>query len=157
MDKNKAIESVNEIKELMERSSKFVSLSGMTAVLAGVYALAGAYVTGQLLRSGDNREGLIMVASLVLTVSVEMCIRDRYDTQWQYGREFRMHDFHFITENPWQEAEEVDVTFKIRHTPEFMKGKLVQEGGKDVYKRQISYMAKTPFNTNKNRIIINSI
>lgn len=52
-----------------------------------------------------------------------------YDTQWQYGREFRMHDFHFITENPWQEAEEVDVTFKIRHTPEFMKGKLVQEGG----------------------------
>ena len=42
MDRNKAIESVNEIKELMERSSKFVSLSGMTAVLAGVYALAGA-------------------------------------------------------------------------------------------------------------------
>ena len=52
-----------------------------------------------------------------------------YDTQWQYGREFRMHDFHFITENPWQEAEEVDVTFKIRHTPKFMKGELVQEGG----------------------------
>ena len=54
MDRNKAIESVNEIKELMERSSKFVSLSGMTAVLAGVYALAGAYVAGQLLRSEDN-------------------------------------------------------------------------------------------------------
>ena len=52
-----------------------------------------------------------------------------YDTQWQYGREFRMHELHFITENPWQESEEVDVTFKIRHTPEFMKGKLVQEGG----------------------------
>ena len=58
MDRNKAIESVNEIKELMERSSKFVSLSGMTAVLAGVYALAGAYVAGQLLRSEDNREKL---------------------------------------------------------------------------------------------------
>lgn len=79
MDKNKAIESVNEIKELMERSSKFVSLSGMTAVLAGVYALAGAYVAGQLLRSGDNREGLIMVASLVLTVSVvTACILSWY-------------------------------------------------------------------------------
>ena len=67
MDRNKAIESVNEIKELMERSSKFVSLSGMTAVLAGVYALAGAYVAGQLLRSEDNREGLIMVASCILS------------------------------------------------------------------------------------------
>lgn len=49
MDKNKAIESVNEIKELMERSSKFVSLSGMTAVLAGVYALVGAYVAEQFI------------------------------------------------------------------------------------------------------------
>ena len=79
MDKDKALESVNEIKELMERSSKFVSLSGMTAVLAGVYALAGAYVAGQLLRSEDNREGLIMVASLVLTVSViTACILSWY-------------------------------------------------------------------------------
>ncbi|WP_300694147.1 tRNA 2-thiouridine(34) synthase MnmA [uncultured Bacteroides sp.] len=51
-----------------------------------------------------------------------------YDTQWQYEREFRMHGFHFITENPWQKGEEVDVTFKIRHTPEFMKGKLIPVG-----------------------------
>ena len=39
-----------------------------------------------------------------------------------------MHGFHFITENPWQKGEEVDVTFKIRHTPEFMKGKLIPVG-----------------------------
>lgn len=52
-----------------------------------------------------------------------------YDTQWQYGREFQMRDFHFITTNPWLKEQEVDITFKIRHTPEFMKGKLVQKGG----------------------------
>ena len=46
MDKNKALESVNEIKELMEKSSKFVSLSGITAVMAGVYSFVGAYVVG---------------------------------------------------------------------------------------------------------------
>lgn len=51
-----------------------------------------------------------------------------YDTQWQYGREFRMHDFHFITENPWKGEQEVEVSFKIRHTPQFMKGKLLKEG-----------------------------
>ena len=51
-----------------------------------------------------------------------------YDTQWQYGREFKILDFHFITENPWLHNQEVDVTFKIRHTPEFMKGKLIREG-----------------------------
>ena len=44
MNKDKALESVNEIKELMEKSSRFVSLSGMTAVMAGTYSLVGAYV-----------------------------------------------------------------------------------------------------------------
>ena len=48
----------------------------------------------------------------------------------QFGSEFRINDFHFITENPWKDAgKEIDITFKIRHTPEFTKGKLVQEEG----------------------------
>lgn len=51
-----------------------------------------------------------------------------YEAEEQYGYEFRMRDFHFITGNPWVDGE-VDVTFKIRHTPEFIKGRLVQEGG----------------------------
>ena len=50
------------------------------------------------------------------------------DTALQYGNEFRMYDFHFITDNPWKGAqEEVEVTFKIRHTPEFVKGRLQKE------------------------------
>lgn len=51
-----------------------------------------------------------------------------YGVETQYGNEFRIDDFHFITNNPWQSKEEVNVTFKIRHTPGFTKGKLVQEG-----------------------------
>ena len=43
MDKDKALESVNEIKELMEKSSKFISLSGLAAIMAGIYALAGGH------------------------------------------------------------------------------------------------------------------
>lgn len=51
-----------------------------------------------------------------------------YDTEKQYGNEFRMHDFHFITDNPWKGlSEEVEITFKIRHTPEFIKGRLLQQ------------------------------
>lgn len=51
-----------------------------------------------------------------------------YDTEQQFGNEFRMRDFHFITDNPWKDAENGrDVTFKIRHTPEFMKGRLIRE------------------------------
>lgn len=33
-----------EIRSMMERSSKFMSLSGLAGVMAGIYALAGAYV-----------------------------------------------------------------------------------------------------------------
>ena len=53
-----------------------------------------------------------------------------YGVETQFGSEFRINDFPFITENPWKDAgKEIDITFKIRHTPEFTKGKLVQEEG----------------------------
>lgn len=53
-----------------------------------------------------------------------------YGVETQFGSEFRINDSHFITENPWKDAgKEIDITFKIRHTPEFTKGKLVQEEG----------------------------
>lgn len=53
-----------------------------------------------------------------------------YGVETQYGKEFSLSDFHFITDNPWENLgkDEVDITFKIRHTPEFMKGRLVREG-----------------------------
>ena len=34
--------TLNEIKDLMEKSSKFLSLSGLSAILVGIYALIGA-------------------------------------------------------------------------------------------------------------------
>ena len=48
-----------------------------------------------------------------------------FDAEAQYGYEFSMRDFHFITEDCFGSAGNgVDVTFKIRHTPEFTKGKI---------------------------------
>ena len=51
-----------------------------------------------------------------------------YDTLLQYGHSFNLKDFHFITGNPWGDAPEVDVTFKTRHQPHFMKGRLYRAG-----------------------------
>ena len=52
-----------------------------------------------------------------------------YDVKTQYGKTVPLDDFNFITENPWGDfTEPVDITFKIRHTPEFTKGKLFNEG-----------------------------
>lgn len=50
-----------------------------------------------------------------------------FDVAAQYGKEFTMRDFHFITDNPWYNISgEIDVTFKIRHTPEFTSGTIIK-------------------------------
>lgn len=39
---NEHLETLSEIRSLMERSSRFISLSGLSGVFAGIYALMGA-------------------------------------------------------------------------------------------------------------------
>jgi hypothetical protein len=38
------IQDITEIRTMMERSSKFLSLSGWAGIMAGIYALTGAYI-----------------------------------------------------------------------------------------------------------------
>ncbi len=38
------IRDIAEIRSMMERSTKFLSLSGWAGIMAGIYALAGAYI-----------------------------------------------------------------------------------------------------------------
>jgi hypothetical protein len=42
VEENQVQQDLASIRSLMERSSKFISLSGLSGVLAGIYALAGA-------------------------------------------------------------------------------------------------------------------
>ena len=53
-----------------------------------------------------------------------------YDVEAQYGNHFAMKNFHFITANPWLNSEdrEIEIKFKIRHTPEFSTGHIIQKG-----------------------------
>lgn len=86
MNKDKALESVNEIKELMEKSTKFLSFSGLIAIMAGIYSLAGAYlavrITSQQPTSIRVLEHLIIVASLVLVASVTTaCVLSYYKSK----------------------------------------------------------------------------
>lgn len=39
---------ITEIRSMMERSTKFLSLSGLAGIMAGIYALAGVYVSYQV-------------------------------------------------------------------------------------------------------------
>src|SRR5687767_9147741 len=46
---DESLEAIRDIRRMMERSSKFVSLSGLSGVAAGVCALIGAYLAAEKL------------------------------------------------------------------------------------------------------------
>ncbi len=43
-DEQHLLNDLSEIRSMMERSTKFISLSGLAGVMAGIYALAGVWV-----------------------------------------------------------------------------------------------------------------
>ena len=50
MEDKQHLEDLKEIRSLMERSTRFISLSGLSGVLAGIWALAGAVVAHFLIQ-----------------------------------------------------------------------------------------------------------
>lgn len=43
-DKEQHLEAIQDIRNMMKKSTRFLSLSGLSGVFAGIYALAGAFV-----------------------------------------------------------------------------------------------------------------
>jgi len=51
-----------------------------------------------------------------------------WDTQLQYGHDFRLADLHFITANPWSQPPSAEpIQFKVRHVGHFMQGTITQD------------------------------
>jgi predicted lysophospholipase L1 biosynthesis ABC-type transport system permease subunit len=72
------------IRNIMERSAKFISLSGLSGVLAGIYALVGAFAAYLILQypssplsyrrdsatDPDTLWKLLLIAAVVLVASI---------------------------------------------------------------------------------------
>lgn len=59
-------------------------------------------------------------------------VSNGYDTEQQYGYTLPLTEMHFITLDPWGDlCDGVDITFKNRHTPEFITGRLTKTGAND--------------------------
>ena len=57
-------------------------------------------------------------------------VSNGYNPDNVYKKIIKMVDFHFITENPWNACDLTqlhDITFKIRHTPEFVEGQFFSD------------------------------
>ena len=77
------LKDISEIKTLMNKSSRFISLSGLAGILAGIYALIGAaysywlvnkYSHGRLLLDGWVYRTILLVMLLVLVTSISTAI-----------------------------------------------------------------------------------
>ena len=79
-DKQDYIQDIAEMRSMMERSSKFLSLSGLAGVLAGIYALVGTYVAyrfldfnrGKTVYGASATEGLStrLLGTILLAIAI---------------------------------------------------------------------------------------
>lgn len=83
MNSNDYLKDITEIKNLMNKSSRFISLSGISGIIAGIYALTGAffaywfvnnYTNGKLLLDGWVFRLVLLDLFLVLIASVSTAI-----------------------------------------------------------------------------------
>lgn len=59
-------------------------------------------------------------------------VSNGYGTEKQFGKILHLDEMHFISGNPWQNAtSSIDITFKNRHMPEFLKGRLTHLNGNE--------------------------
>ncbi|CAN5166343.1 hypothetical protein BH23BAC2_BH23BAC2_19890 [soil metagenome] len=86
---DKYIKDITEIRSMMERSTKFLSLSGLSGIMAGIYALVGAYIAHRLFYTDNGSvlyntidrgertaevENLIILALVILVLAVGTAI-----------------------------------------------------------------------------------
>ena len=81
MDEKNVHEELSSIRQLMERSSKFISVSGLAGILAGGYALVGAWFTMRMVTNHSDigsppenvpviTTALVVLAFIVLLLSL---------------------------------------------------------------------------------------
>lgn len=79
MESKDYLKDISEIKDLMNKSSRFISLSGLSGVLAGIYALVGAAVAywlvttsvkGYLILDGNIFKLCVLILFLIAFFSI---------------------------------------------------------------------------------------
>lgn len=72
MTHNQHLENLKEIRSMMERSTRFISLSGLSGIIAGLWAIAGAIVARVFIR--EFYFSSINYRSSLLTLEIKLLI-----------------------------------------------------------------------------------
>lgn len=71
MESKDYLKDISEIKNLMNKSSRFISLSGLSGIMAGIYALIGAAI-GYWLVTTSGRDYLILDGKIFRLVMLDL-------------------------------------------------------------------------------------
>lgn len=79
MEANKYLNDISEIKNMMNRSSRFISLSGISGILAGIYSLIGAWLAYNTIYSdtllmGSYRNLVVTQESIFKLLAIATCV-----------------------------------------------------------------------------------
>ncbi len=76
MNQDKYKQDLQDIKDIMNRSSRFISLSGLSGIFAGLFALGGAYAAYQTVYAGQDylsyRHAIITRESLMTLLIIAL-------------------------------------------------------------------------------------
>lgn len=77
MENEKYLQDITEIKNMMNKSSRFLSLSGLSGILAGFYALIGAFLANNIIKhTYDSR--YVIVRENTNPISTESAIKQLF-------------------------------------------------------------------------------
>lgn len=75
MESKNYLQDITEIKTMMNKSSRFLSISGLSGILAGIYALIGAYIGYNIIYANnivtiDGYRTLIITEERLMTIFI---------------------------------------------------------------------------------------
>ena len=94
---DKYLQDISHIKNMMNKSTQFISLSGLAGIMAGLYALIGAFIAHKLIENSntnydnivtlesDTFKLILLTAFLVLLLSVTTAVLLTYSKTKKEG------------------------------------------------------------------------
>lgn len=68
MENKNYLQDLQDIRQMMQKSTQFLSLSGLSGVLAGIYALIGAFFVHRILESHYSYNQYVILESLTFKI-----------------------------------------------------------------------------------------
>lgn len=74
MESNNYLQDIKDIKQMMSQSSQFISLSGLSGVLAGIYALIGSFYVDSLINESVYTTISLYDATFIKIIAVAVLV-----------------------------------------------------------------------------------